>query len=195
MPREATMADRDGVVTFRLALASPAEIAIGEAARRQECVSTAYGSEVERVLLADPLAVSERGRASQCDAVHLSEAGHHTRVVCWMGRGADGRYRRIGRWMVLLPTPARVARDATTAAPWCETCQSLLDAIAAAREEQVALTHRLSDRSTELRARGDADEGTRVGRDAEEHRMAAVAIGGLWERCNAIVFAGGDDGR
>lgn len=88
-----------------------------------------------------------------------------------------------------------VARDATTAAPWCETCQSLLDAIAAARDEQVALAHRLSERSTELRQRGAVDEGAHVGRDAEEHRMAAVAIGGLWERCNAIVFGGGDDGR
>ena len=80
-------------------------------------------------------------------------------------------------------------------ADWCETCQSILDAIAAARDEQVALVHRLSEQSTELRARGDADEGARVGRSAEEHRMAAVAIGVLFDRCDAIVFGGGDDGR
>lgn len=89
--------------------------------------------------------------------------------------------------------PAPSSREAPMPPDWCETCQSLLDAIAAAREEQVALARRLSDRSTDLRARGDADEGARVGRDAEEHRMAAVAISGLWERCNVIVFGGGPD--
>lgn len=96
--------------------------------------------------------------------------------------GPDGR-----------PAPAGVAQNATTLAPWCETCQSILDAIAAAREKQVALARRLSDRSTDLRARGDADEGARVGRDAEEHRMAAVTLDVLFDRCNAIVFGGGPD--
>lgn len=76
---------------------------------------------------------------------------------------------------------------------WCETCQSILDAIAAARDDQVALAHRLSERSTDLRAHGDADEGARAGRDAEEHRMAAVTIGVLFDRCNEIVFGGGPD--
>lgn len=78
---------------------------------------------------------------------------------------------------------------------WCETCQSILDAIAAARDEQVALAHRLSERSTELRQRGDVDEGGRLGRQAEEHRMAAVAIGGLWERCEAIAAGEAPDAK